>query len=188
MYVLKTHSRLELRRVAARYESHALISPGQVHGLPHRRGGQPRPVTASARRVERPGALRPTSEKFSNSARPSPQGVGCHCSTLSTTFMAQAYGAKRDPSRPRRVHRMAPASSRTHPLEDRSLAAIGSTKGGSGVARADRGLAPSLFLSAPLLVPPDSAVEKAPSPPPALGRVVASVHRPSIVIHSSTFM
>jgi len=76
---------------------------------------------------------------------------------------------------------MAPASSRTHPLEDRSLAAIGSTKGGSGVARADRGLAPSLFLSAPLLVPPDSAVEKALSPPPALERVVASVHRPSIV-------
>jgi hypothetical protein len=81
-------------------------------GSAHRSGGRSRPVTASARRVERPGALGPSVKKRSNSARPSPQGVGCHCSTLSTTCLAHAYGAKRDPSRPRRVLRVAPASSR----------------------------------------------------------------------------
>jgi hypothetical protein len=63
-------------------------------------------------------------------------------------------------------------------MEDPSLAATGSTKGGPESARADRGLASSLLLSAPRLVSPDSAVEKAPSPPPALDVVVASVHRP----------
>jgi hypothetical protein len=47
------------RRVASRYEAMLNIAwPGSAH----LRGGQPRPVTASARQVGRSGALRPLSE------------------------------------------------------------------------------------------------------------------------------
>jgi hypothetical protein len=151
--------------------------PGSAHFF----GGRSRSVTASARRAERPGALRPTIEKFSNSPRPPPPGVGRQFSTWSSTSLAQASGPKRDPSRPRRVPRLAPASPPAHPLVPPSLAALGSAIGGSRVARVDRELAPCPFTSPPLLVSSVSAVEKAPCPPPLLDSAAASVHRLSTV-------